>query len=220
MKEVSGKHYLTPLFEPGSVAVIGASEAPGKVGSVLLSNLLAAGYRGALFAVNPKYSTVRGVPCYASVGKVPAHLDLAVVATPARAVPEVIEECGRAGVRSAVVITAGFSEAGPEGAKLEQALLDNAHRWGVRLIGPNCLGIARPELGLNATFARGAALPGSLGLVSPVGRKVLAATTRANRAGFAATSRRPISPPQSWQNNVMSRSATRSTNALIQSTCC
>ena len=77
MREVSGKHYLTPLFEPDSVAVVGASEIPGKVGTVLLSNMLEAGYRGALFAVNPKYSTVRGVPCYASIGKVPAHIDLA-----------------------------------------------------------------------------------------------------------------------------------------------
>ncbi len=187
MREISGKHYLTPLFEPGSVAVVGASEAPGKVGSVLLSNLLAAGYRGALFAVNPKYSTVRGVPCYASVGKVPAHIDLAVVATPAGTVPGVIDECGRAGVRSAVVITAGFSEAGPEGAKLEQALLDSAHRWGVRLIGPNCLGIARPELGLNATFARGAALPGSLGLVSQSGAVCAAMLDWAapNKIGFS-----------------------------------
>src|SRR5258706_1476403 len=146
MNEVSGKHYLTPLFEPGSVAIVGASETPGKVGTMLLSNMLAAGYRGALFAVNPKYSTVSGVPCYPSVGKIPAHLDLAVVATPARTVPEVIDECGRAGVRSAVVITPGFSEARPQGAGLEPALLDNARRGGLRLIGPNCLGIARPQL--------------------------------------------------------------------------
>src|SRR5882672_3641113 len=188
MNEVSGKHYLTPLFEPGSVAIVGASETPGKVGTVLLSNMLAAGYRGALFAVNPKYSTVSGVPCYPSVGKVPAHLDLAVVATPAKTLPGVIEECGKAGVRSAVVITAGFSEAGPEGAKLERALLDNARRGGVRLVGPNCLGIARPELGLNATFARGAALPGSLGLVSQSGAVCAAMLDWAtpNRVGFSS----------------------------------
>jgi acetyltransferase len=188
MREVSGKHYLTSLFEPGSVAIVGASETPGKVGTVLLANMLAAGYRGALFAVNPKYATVRGVPCYASVGKVPAHLDLAVVATPASTVPEVIDECGRAGVRSAVVITAGFSEAGPEGAKLERALLENARRGGVRLVGPNCLGIARPELGLNATFARGTPLPGSLGLVSQSGAACAAMLDWAspNRVGFSS----------------------------------
>jgi acetyltransferase len=188
MKDTSGRHYLTPLFEPGSVAIVGASETPGKVGTVLLSNMLAAGYRGALFAVNPKYATVSGVPCYASIGKVPAHVDLAVVATPARTVPQVIEECGRAGVRSAVVITAGFSEVGPEGAELERALLEGARRGGVRLVGPNCLGIARPALGLNATFARGAALPGSLGLVSQSGAVCAAMLDWAtpNRVGFSS----------------------------------
>jgi acetyltransferase len=169
MKDVSGLHYLTPLFEPASVAVVGASEKSGKVGAVLVANMLAAGFRGALFGVNPKYTSVLGVPCYASIGKLPQPVDLAVIATPARTVPEVIEQCGRAGVRAAVVITAGFSEAGPEGAKLEHALLDNAHRHGVRVIGPNCLGLLRPDLGVNATFAKGKALAGSLGLVSQSG---------------------------------------------------
>ncbi len=188
MIDASGRHYLTPLFEPGSVAIVGASETPGKVGTVLLSNMLAAGYRGALFAVNPKYPSVHGVPCYPSVGKIPAHVDLAVVATPARTVPQVIDECGKAGVRSAVVITAGFSEVGPEGAKLERALLENARRGGVRLVGPNCLGISRPSLGLNATFARGAAPPGSLGLVSQSGAVCAAMLDWAipNKVGFSS----------------------------------
>jgi acetyltransferase len=188
MIEISGRHYLTPLFEPGSVAIVGASEIPDKVGSVLMSNMIAAGYRGALYAVNPKYAVVRGVPCYPSVGKIPAHVDLAVVATPARTVPEVITECGRAGVRSAVVITAGFSEVGAEGRKLERELLENARRGGVRLVGPNCLGVARPGLGLNATFARGAALPGSLGLVSQSGAVCAAMLDWAtpNRVGFSS----------------------------------
>jgi acetyltransferase len=188
VKDISGRHYLTPLFEPASVAVVGASEVPGKVGTMLLSNMLAAGYRGALFAVNPKYPSVRGVPCYPSVGKIPAHVDLAVVATPARTVPQVIDECGKAGVRSAVVITAGFSEVGAEGAKLERELLENARRGGVRLVGPNCLGIARPALGLNATFARGTALAGSLGLVSQSGAVCAAMLDWAtpNKVGFSS----------------------------------
>ncbi len=187
-REVLDRHYLTPLFEPGSVAIVGASEKSGKVGAVLLSNMLTAGYRGALFAVNPKYASVRGVPCYASVGKLPARVDLAVIATPALTVPGVIDECGRAGVRAAVVITAGFSEAGPEGAKLERALLDNARRHGVRLVGPNCLGILRPELGLNATFAHGTAFAGSLGLVSQSGAVCAAMLDWAapNRIGFSS----------------------------------
>jgi acetyltransferase len=187
-KETSARHYLTPLFEPASVAIVGASETPGKVGTMLLSNMLAAGYRGALFAVNPKYASVRDVPCYPSIGALPARVDLAVIATPARTVPEVISECGRAGVRAAVVITAGFSESGPEGAKLEQALLENARRHGVRIVGPNCIGISRPELGLNATFARGTALPGSLGLISQSGAVCAAMLDWAvpNRIGFSS----------------------------------
>src|SRR5215467_3699749 len=188
MIDVSGRHYLTPLFEPASVAIVGASEVPGKVGTMLFSNMRQAGYRGALYAVNPKYPAVSGATCYPSVGKIPAHVDLAVIATPARTVPDAIDECGRAGVRSAVVITAGFSEVGAEGAKLERALLENARRWGVRLVGPNCLGIARPALGLNATFARGAALPGSLGLVSQSGAACAAMLDWAtpNRIGFSS----------------------------------
>src|SRR5258708_34451156 len=116
-RQIVDRHYLTPLFEPGLVAIVGASEKSGKVGAVLLSNMLAAGYRGALFAVNPKYGSVRGVRCYASIGKLPERVDLAVIATPAKTVPDVIEECGRSGVRAAVVITAGFSGAGARGGE-------------------------------------------------------------------------------------------------------
>ncbi len=169
MNELVNRHYLTSLFEPQSVAIFGASETAGKIGAVLISNMLASAYRGALFAVNPKYRSVHGVPCFASIAALPQRVDLAVVATPAHGVPEVIEQCGMAGVRVAVVITAGFFETGVEGAKLERRMLDNARRHGVRIIGPNCLGILRPSLGLNATFARNTALPGSLGLISQSG---------------------------------------------------
>ena len=188
MAGLSGKHYLTPLFEPAAVAVIGATERPGAVGGVLVGNMLAAGYRGELFAVNPKYRAVQGVPCFAAIGKVPRRVDLAVIATPAATVPEVIEQCGRAGVRAAVVISAGFSEVGPAGAKLERALLENARRHRLRLVGPNCLGLVRPAIGLNATFARGATLPGSLGLVAQSGAVCTAMLdwARPNGVGFSS----------------------------------
>jgi acetyltransferase len=163
------RHYFAPLFEPASVAVIGASTRAGTVGAVLIENMLEAGYRGALCAVNPKHREIRGVPCYPSIGEVPRRVDLAVVATPAPTVPGVINACGEAGVRAAVVISAGFSESGPAGAKLERALLENARRHRLRVLGPNCLGIMRPSVGLNATFARGHATPGSLGLISQSG---------------------------------------------------
>jgi acetyltransferase len=163
------RHYFAPLLEPESVAVIGASEDTGSVGLVLVENMLAAGYRGQLFAVNPKYRKVRDLPCVPAIGEVPRRVDLAVIATPAATVPGIIEQCGAAGVRAAVVVSAGFSESGPAGAALERALLENARRYRLRVLGPNCLGVMRPDIGLNATFAHGHARPGSLGLISQSG---------------------------------------------------
>lgn len=188
MASLSERHYLTPLFEPAALAVIGATERAGAVGAVLARNLLEAKYQGALFAVNPKHRSVHGVPCFNAIGKVPARVDLAVIATPAATVPDIIEQCGKAGVRAAVVISAGFSETGPAGAKLERALLENARRHRLRLVGPNCLGLMRPSLGLNATFARGAALPGALGLVAQSGAVCTAMLdwARPNGIGFSS----------------------------------
>ncbi|HSG77565.1 MAG TPA: bifunctional acetate--CoA ligase family protein/GNAT family N-acetyltransferase [Burkholderiales bacterium] len=188
MAGLSERHYLTPLFEPAAVAVIGATERAGAVGAVLTRNLLEARYQGTLFAVNPKHRSVHGVPCFGAIGKVPGRVDLAVIATPAATVPDIIEQCGKAGVRAAVVISAGFSETGPAGAKLERALLENARRHHLRLVGPNCLGLMRPALGLNATFARGAALPGSLGLVAQSGAVCTAMLdwARPNGIGFSS----------------------------------
>ena len=185
---VSEKHYLTPLFEPQSVALIGASERAGSIGAVLVANMLAAKYRGALYAVNPKYKSVQGVQCFDVIGKAPPRVDLAVIATPPRVVPDVIEQCGRAGVRAAVVITAGFSEIGPAGAKLERAMLENARRHRLRVVGPNCLGLMRPELGLNATFARGTPYAGSLGLISQSGAicTALLDWARPHKVGFSS----------------------------------
>src|SRR4051812_6029854 len=185
---MSTRHYLTPLFEPQSVAIVGATDKKGKVGEVLVANMLAAGFKGPLFAVNPKYKDVSGVPCFASVDKLPQRVDLAVIATPAPTVPDLIEQCGRAGVRAAVVISAGFSETGPAGAKLERALLENARRWSLRVIGPNCLGILRPALGVNAAFARGRARAGSLGLVSQSGAVCAAMLDWAGPSGVGFSS--------------------------------
>jgi acetyltransferase len=181
-------HYLSRLFEPRSVAVVGASERTASVGRVLVENLIGARYKGELYGVNPAYANVLGVPCYASMRDVPAPVDLAVIATAAAAVPAVIEDCGRAGTRAAVIITAGFGEAGPVGSELERRLIAAARAHGVRLVGPNCLGIMRPDIGLNATFARGDALPGSLGLVSQSGAICTAMLdwARPNGVGFSS----------------------------------
>src|SRR4051812_48433670 len=102
-------HYLRALFEPASVALVGASERPGKVGTLVLENLLAGGFSGELFAVNPKYDTVRGVPCFPSIGALDRQVDLAIIATPPASVPGIVEDCARAGIPAAIVITAGFA---------------------------------------------------------------------------------------------------------------
>jgi acetyltransferase len=185
---LSDRHYLTPLFEPASVAVIGASERAGAIGTVLITNMRAAQYRGALFAINPKHSSVQGVPCFPSIDKVPQRVDLVVIATPPATVPQLMVECGLAGVRAAVIITAGFGETGIAGKRLERAVMDNARRYGVRVVGPNCLGIMRPDIGLNATFARGNALPGTLALVSQSGAVCTAMVdwARPNKVGFSS----------------------------------
>ena len=104
------RHYLTPLFEPESVAIIGASERKGAIGTILIENMKAARYRGALFAVNPKHRTVQGVPCFPVIGKVPQRIDLAVIATPPQTVPQLMVECGQAGVR----VTGCSFNGGPE----------------------------------------------------------------------------------------------------------
>ncbi len=185
MKE---KHYLSPLFEPRSVGVIGASERESSLGNVLIRNMLESAFKGRLFAINPKHESVLGVPCYKSVEEVPHRLDLAVIAVRAEKVPAIVDSCGRAGVKAVIVLSAGFSETGPRGAKLERQVVEAARRHRIRLLGPNCLGIMRPELGLNATFAHATANKGSIGLISQSGALCAAILdwAKPNNVGFSA----------------------------------
>jgi acetyltransferase len=164
-----GQHYLSPLFSPRSVAVIGASNRLESVGGVVFKNMLESGYQGNLYPVNPGQPEIQGHRAYASIDEIDTAVDLAVIATKAAAIPAIIEACGKQGVRAAVILSAGFSEAGPEGIALERAVVENARRYGVRLIGPNCLGIMRPSVGLNATFSNGGAKSGRLALISQSG---------------------------------------------------
>ena len=182
------KHYLSPLLEPGSVGIIGASEREASLGDVLVRNMLAAGYKGKLFAINPKYEVVHGVPCFKTIEDVPQRLDLAVIAVPAEKTPAIVDACGRAGVKAVIVLSAGFSEAGPRGALLERQVMDAAHRHRIRLLGPNCFGVIRPQLGLNATFAHAGAVKGSIGLISQSGALCAAILdwAKPNNVGFSA----------------------------------
>ena len=163
------RHYLRPLLAPGSVALLGATERPGALGNIVYRNLAAGGLRGELYAVNPKHSRVFDRRAYARLADLPQPPDLAVVATPARTVPGIIRDAGAAGVKAAVVLSSGFGEAGAEGRKLQEEMLQAARRGGVRILGPNCLGVMRSDVGLNATFARTGANPGRIALVSQSG---------------------------------------------------
>jgi len=138
-------HYLERLFAPRSVAVVGASQRSGSLGNIVLENLRGGGFAGEIIAVNPKYSQVAGVRCYPSLEAIGHPVDLAVVATPGAAVPSIVRDAGTAGVRHMVVLSAGFGETGPAGRELEAQVAAAVREHGVRLIGPNCLGIMRPS---------------------------------------------------------------------------
>ncbi len=163
------QHYLDHLFKPESIAVFGASEKPKTVGSIVFENLVTGPFKGKVYPMNPKYQELRGHTCYARIDDVREPVDLAVIATPAATVPELIHQCGQAGVRAAVVLSAGFGEVKGEGKRLEKAMLAEAQRFGMRILGPNCLGFIRPDMGINATFSKQTAEPGSLALVSQSG---------------------------------------------------
>ncbi|BAY15752.1 GCN5-related N-acetyltransferase [Anabaenopsis circularis NIES-21] len=160
---------LDAIFAPKTVAVIGASETPGSVGRTLLWNLITNPFGGTVFPVNPKRHSVLGIKAYPKIADIPETVDLAVIATPAPTVPGIIAECVDAGVKSAIVISAGFKEAGAAGIALEQEILTQARRGNIRIIGPNCLGVMSPLSGLNATFASAMARPGNVGFISQSG---------------------------------------------------
>jgi acetyltransferase len=160
---------LDVFFSPSSVAVIGATENTGSVGRTLLTNLLATPFGGTVYPVNPKRKSVLGIKAFASIGEVPDQVDLAVVVTPAPSVPAIIGQCVEAGVRGAVIISAGFKEIGGQGAELERQILTEARRGNMRIVGPNCLGVMCPPTGLNATFATTLARPGTVGFISQSG---------------------------------------------------
>src|SRR5579859_1880918 len=145
---------LEAMFTPASVAVIGATDRPGTVGRTILENLLHGRYQGKVYAVNEKHPEVQGLKAYANIRDISTPVDLAVVVTPATTVPRIISDCVDAGTKSAIVISAGFKERGAEGAALERQIQEQLRRSSLRLIGPNCLGIMNPAVGLNATFVK------------------------------------------------------------------
>jgi acetyltransferase len=160
---------LDVFFQPASVAVIGATDKPGHVSRAILWNLISSPFGGTVYPVNPKRTAVLGIRAYPSVPAIPERVDLAVIVTPAETVPEIIRDCAAAGIGGAVIISAGFRETGQRGLELERQVLAAAREGGIRLIGPNCLGVMCPVTGLNATFAPAIARPGNVALISQSG---------------------------------------------------
>jgi len=159
---------LEKLFDPASVAVIGASRTEGKVGRAVLDNLLES-YSGRIIPINPKADEILGLPCYPTILDAPGGAELAVVVVPAVLVPDALEKCGLAGVKNVVVISAGFKEAGIEGSKLERRCAEIVKEHGMRMVGPNCLGIIDTASGLNASFAASMAKKGNIAMMSQSG---------------------------------------------------
>ena len=153
------------MLNPRTVALIGATEAPNSVGRTIMENLQ--GFGGTVYPINPKRATVLGVKAYSKIGDTPEPVELTIISTPAATVPNLISECAAAGVKGAVVISAGFKESGAEGVRLEEEIM--ARRGDMRVIGPNCLGIMIPSLKLNATFAKKMALNGNVAFISQSG---------------------------------------------------
>src|SRR5579863_7627044 len=176
------------LFMPESVAVIGATDREGSVGRTVLANLTSGTFKGKVYPINPARAEIMGLRCWPKIGDIPAKVDLAVIITPAPTVPGLIAECVNAGVRSAIVISAGFREHGPEGAALERQIQNELRRGEMRLIGPNCLGVMNPHVGLNATFAQDIVHPGNVAFLSQSGALLTAILdwSLAEQVGFSA----------------------------------
>jgi acetyltransferase len=179
---------LDPILSPNNVAVIGASEREGSIGRTVLWNLISSPFGGTVFPINPKRSNVLGIKAYPDVRDVPEAIDLAVVVTQARLIPNIIAACADRKIQGAIIISAGFKEIGAEGEELERRILTEARRGAMRIIGPNCLGVMRPVTGFNATFATTVAQPGKVGFISQSGAlctSVLDWSLREN-VGFSA----------------------------------
>jgi len=160
---------MKALFEPGSIAVVGAAREEGKLGNIIVRNLLASGFKGDIYPVNPKTDEILGLRCYPSLHEIPGEVEMAVVVVPSRIVPSVMEDAGRKGVKAVIIITAGFKEVGREGAELERRLAEINRRYGMRTLGPNCLGVINTHHNMNATFTRNYPLKGGVAVSSQSG---------------------------------------------------
>ncbi len=173
------------VLEPTSIAVIGASSTEGKVGHDILKNLLSQGYKGTIYPINPKHDEILGLHAYKSILEVPQPVDLAVVVIPAQYVPQALQECGEKQIKNVIVISAGFGEVHTEeGRKLEEEISSIAEKHHIHLIGPNCLGLLRPRIHMNASFAKDLPPDGSVALISQSGAMAVALMDTSSKLGI------------------------------------
>ena len=173
---------LEKFFNPQSIAIVGASRQKSKVGYEILTSIINAGYKGKIFPVNPKAETIEGLKCYPdlkSIGQIPS---LVIIVVPAQIVPSVMQQCAKTGVKAVIIITAGFKEVDKEGKELEQRVVQIAKQAGIRIIGPNCLGVIVPTSKLNASFGGDLPAAGVTGYLSQSG--ALACTSHGNGSAY------------------------------------
>ena len=213
----SRRQPLDAVFDPENIAVIGASDERGSVGRTLLWNLVSNPFGGTIFPVNPNRKNALGIKAYPTIGDVPAEVDLALIATPARTVPGIVEECAAAGVKSAIIISAGFREVGEEGKALERQIKQTAQESQLRIVGPNCLGIMRPPTGLNATFASSMAQEGNVGFISQSGALLTAILDWSYRenVGFSAFVSAGSMLDVDWGDLISYLGADRYTHSIV-----
>src|ERR1700693_1032291 len=212
-----GRSALDSMFSPKSVAVIGATDREGSVGRTVLERLRTPSFRGRIFPVNPNHTDVLGLPAFPKIGDVPGKVDLAVIVTPAKTVPGVVGECVDAGVRAAVVISAGFKERGPEGAALELEIQKQLRRGAMRFLGPNCLGVMNPHAGFNATFAQDIARPGNVAFLSQSGALLTAILdwSLQEQVGFSAIVSTGSMLDVNWGNLISFYGEDRKTQSIL-----
>ena len=165
---------LNSFFSPESVAVIGASKTPGKIGNAIVKNMIGSGYSRDIYPVNPREKEIEGLKCYPDIASLENKVDLAIISVPAAGAVKVAEQCGRAGVKSLVVVSAGFKEVGKEGLALEKELVRKCRDYGMRLLGPNCVGMMDTHVPINASFSEGFPAAGNIAFISQSGAMLVA----------------------------------------------
>jgi acetyltransferase len=175
---------LESFFNPQSIAIVGASRQKSKVGYEILANIVKAGYKGGIFPVNPNTDTIEGLKCYPDLESIPDTPDLVIIIVPAKIVPPVMQQCAKVGVKAVIIITAGFREVGEEGRALEKQVVQIAKQAGIRVIGPNCLGLIVPANKLNASFGGDLPAAGAIAYLSQSGALLAAILDTANAAGI------------------------------------